>query len=149
MSGKPFRSSKLFSDFNNLQFAGVLGMVLFVILLGLMIRPSHDYRHVPVDLPNVNHPVPLPGADREDAMIVTVTRDGRIYVGTDQVTPAQFAVKIADRMEDRDVERKVYIVADMRARWGAVKPVLDGVRAAGILRVAFLAYQQQARPTHI
>jgi len=149
MSGKPFRSSKLFSDFNNLQFAGVLGMVLFVILLVFMTIPVHHYRHVPADLPKVAHPVSLPGADREDAMIVAVTRDGRIYIGTDQVTPAQLPVKIADRLKDQDVERKVYIVADMRARWGAVKAVVDGARTAGIMRVAFLTYQRQARSTHI
>jgi biopolymer transport protein ExbD len=45
---------------------------------------------------------------------------------------------IADRVKDKSIERKIYIRADARARWGTVKVVLDGVRAAGILRVAFL-----------
>jgi hypothetical protein len=44
-------------------------------------------------------------------------------------------------LKDREVERKVYIVADMRARWGGVRLALDGVKNAGIVRVAFLADQ--------
>jgi biopolymer transport protein ExbD len=51
---------------------------------------------------------------------------------------------IAEHLKDRGVERKVYIVADMRAKWGAVKIVLDGVRSAGILRVAFLVDQRRS-----
>jgi biopolymer transport protein ExbD/biopolymer transport protein TolR len=135
--------SKLFSDFNTLQFAGVMGMVLFVILLVFMKSPVHGGR-VSVDLPKVNHPVSLPGAAREDAMIVTVSRDGKIFLGVDQMTPMHLPAKIADRLTDQSVERKVYIAADMRARWGVVKLALVGVRAAGILRVAFVAHQQQS-----
>jgi hypothetical protein len=37
----------------------------------------------------------------------------------------------------------VYIIADMRARWSTVKIVLEGVRSAGIIRVAFLADQRR------
>jgi len=47
-------------------------------------------------------------------------------------------------LQDRDVERKVYIHADNRAQWGTVKLVLNGVSEAGILRVAFLAYQRSS-----
>jgi biopolymer transport protein ExbD len=47
------------------------------------------------------------------------------------------------------VERKVYIKADMRARWGAVKQALDAARAAGILRVAILTDQRRGVPGHI
>lgn len=46
--------------------------------------------------------------------------------------------KIAGRLKDRGVERKVYIHADMRAHWSGLKTVLDAVRSAGVLRVAFL-----------
>ena len=53
------------------------------------------------------------------------------------------AEQIRSRLKNRDVERKVYIRADMRARYGAVKTVLDGVSSAGILRVAFLLDQRR------
>jgi hypothetical protein len=36
------------------------------------------------------------------------------------------------------------VVADMRARWGSVKRALDGVRAAGILRIAFIVDQRKS-----
>jgi biopolymer transport protein ExbD len=52
--------------------------------------------------------------------------------------------KITDRLKDRSAEKKVYIKADMRAQWGGVKEVLDEVRAAGVLRVAFLVDERRA-----
>jgi len=85
MSQKPRRSASLFSDFNNLQFAGVTGMVLFVILLlvFLMQPPSH-IRAVSTDLLKVSHPVSMPGANREDTILIWVTRDGRAYLDADE-----------------------------------------------------------------
>jgi len=138
------RSPKLFSDFNNLQFAAVLGMVLFVILLMFLSDASpHHYPSPPVDLPKALHPVSMPWANREDAMIVSITRDGRIYFGTDQVTPAALPVKIADRLKDQSVERRVYIKADMRARWGAVRLACDAVQQAGVPHVGVLVYEKR------
>jgi biopolymer transport protein TolR len=84
----------------------------------------------------------MPGALREDVMLVSVTRDGQIYFGSDQIDSADLSGKIKNRLKDRGVERKVYINADLRARWGGVKQVLDVVRSAGILRVAFLVNQR-------
>jgi biopolymer transport protein TolR len=141
MRHKSFRSPKLFSDFNTLQFASVMGMVVFVVLLVFMMIPTHGYG-VSADLPKVLHPVSMPGALREDVMKVTILRDGQVYFGTDRVDSTALQQKITERLNDRDMERKVYIVADMRARWGTVKSVLDCVRSAGILRVAFLVNQR-------
>ncbi len=76
-------------------------------------------------------------------MKVTILRDGQVYFGSNRVNVTNLAVKIHDRLKDREVERKVYIVADERARWGTVKQVLDAVRSAGIIRVAFLAGQRR------
>ena len=141
MLRKSRTSPKLFSDFNTLQFASVLGMVMFVMLLVFMTIPVVDRHGASVDLPKVLHPVAMQGADREDAMRVSITRDGRIYFGTDQIPAAGLTAKIQDRLKNREVEHKVYIVADMRARWGGVRLALDGVKNAGIIRVAFLADQ--------
>ena len=124
-----------------------MAMVVFVMLLVFMTVPTH-YRGVSVDLPKVSHPVSMRGADREDAMKVTITRDGKAYFGNEQIRSGDLPAKIQDRLKDRDVERKVYIVADMRARWGTVKMVLDGVRSAGIIRVAFLVDQRRVPAPH-
>ena len=140
MLRKPRRSPWLFSDFNTLQFASVMGMVVVVVLLFFMtISPGHH--GVGVDIPKVLHPVAMRGAGREDAIKISITRDGRVYLGSQQIAFGDLTAKIQERLKDREVERKVYVVADMRARWDRVEIVLDGVRSAGIIRVAFLADQ--------
>ena len=97
-----------------------------------------------VDLPKASHPVAMRSALREDAMRISIMRDGKVYFGTEQIRSGDLPAKIHDRLKDREVERKVYIVADRRARWGRVKLALDGVSSAGIIRVAFLADQGQS-----
>ena len=135
-------SPRIFSDFNTLQFASVMAMVLFVLLLIFMTVPTPHYG-VSTDLPRVSHPIPMPGALREDVMQVTILRDGRVYFGNEQIIPYSLVEKIQARLKDRGIERKVYITADARARYGTVKAVLDGVSSAGVLRVAFLADQRR------
>src|SRR4051812_4327493 len=141
MLRKSRKSPKLFSGFNTLQFASVMGMVVFVLLLMFMTIPVDYHRGGGVDLPKVLHPVAMRGANREDAIKVSITRDGKVYLGTEQVWLADLSAKIQDRLKNHDVERKVYIVADKRARWGGVRTALNSVRSAGIIRVAFLADQ--------
>jgi len=140
-------SPRLFRDFNTLQFASVMSLVVFVMLLIFMTIPTHPHRGLSVDLAKVSHPVPMPSALREDTMQVSITRDGKVYFGSDQILADALLGKIQQRLQDRDVERKVYVNADMRARWGSIKPVLDDVRSAGILRVAFLVDQRKPPAT--
>jgi biopolymer transport protein TolR len=142
------KPAKLFSDFNTLQFAGVMSLVMFVLLMVFMVQ-TQPFHSGSVDLPRVNHPVSMLGADRADAMVVNVTRDGKVYFGVEQVRADALPQKIADRLKDHNVERKVYIKADTRARWGAVKDVVDGVRAAGLMRVAFLVDQRRSAALHL
>ncbi len=140
---RPRRSLKLFSDFNTLPFASVMGMVVFVILLVFMVNPTPFHGGASVDLAKVWHPVSTPGANREDAIKVIITRDGKAYCGSDQVSFPNVSDKIKDRLKEPEVEHKVYIVADARARWGAVRLALQGVQGAGIVRIAFLTDQRR------
>jgi len=86
----------------------------------------------------------MPGALREDALMVAVTRDGVVYFGADRVEADALGGKLEERLKNRDIERKVYVLADMRARWGSVRRVLDGVHSAGVLRVAFLVSERKS-----
>lgn len=142
------KPAKLFSGFNTLQFACVMALVVFVPLVAFLVHAEPFHCGGP-DLPRVDHPVSMPGASREDAMIVVVTRDGKTYFGSEQLNPDDLPRKIADRLKDHGVERKVYIKSDMRAQWGAVRQVLDGVHAAGLMRVAFLVDQRRSAALHM
>jgi biopolymer transport protein ExbD len=134
---KPQKSLKLFSGIDATAFASVLVVVVFILWIAEAAKPVVD-RGVSADLPKVLHPVLMPGALREDVMRVTILRNGRVYFGDDPINVINLPAKIQDHLKDREAERKVYVVADMRARWSDVEMVLDGVRSAGILRVAFL-----------
>jgi biopolymer transport protein ExbD len=80
-------------------------------------------------------------ADEADAMVVAITRDQRIYFGIDQVTTIQLAPKIREHIA-RGADRKVYVKADLRVRYGTVREVLDSVRSAGAKRIGILTDQR-------
>jgi biopolymer transport protein TolR len=135
-------ASKLFSGIDTTAFASIMVVLVFVELIAgtMSYSPHHG---VSIDVPTILRPISMPGALRDDAMLVSITRDGKVYFGSEQIVPDYMAERIQARLTDRDVERKVYIRADARARYGTVKTVLDGVCSAGLLRVAFLVDQRR------
>jgi biopolymer transport protein TolR len=69
----------------------------------------------------------------------------------DKVAVDQLAEDIRKHLREQVGERKVYIRADGRARWGRVGEVIDRVRAAGIPEVGFLTdqgkqYKSRSKP---
>ena len=83
-------------------------------------------------------------ADRENAIVVGIMRDGKFFLGNEQATPQQLSEKIRERLSHY-AERKVYIKADARARYGAVRIVLRAAGSAGVEKIAFLADQGRAK----
>jgi biopolymer transport protein ExbD len=112
---KSGRRMRLFSNVDTTAFASILAVLVIVLLVVASI--SYNQHHgISVDVPRVLHPVAMKGALRDDAMKVSILRDGRVYFGSDIVWSGNLAQKIQTRLKDREVERKVYITADMRAR---------------------------------
>jgi biopolymer transport protein TolR len=122
-------------------FAGVMFALVAMFLLPAEIVV--DFRGPSADLTKISHPIPLPAALREDALEVAITRDGKLYLGRDQIRLERLPAEIEERVR-HGAERRVYIRADMRARYGTVKQVLDSVRSAGIEHIAFFVDQGQS-----
>lgn len=142
MLPKHTRSMKLFCQIDASALASTMIVLVFTVLLATWLAPAHH--GIGADLPKVSHPIPMPGSEREDAMIVTVMRDGSIFFGAEKLGFHQMRSKILDRLKDRSVERRVYIRADGRVWYRTVKEVLDEVHSAGIERVAFLVDQRRS-----
>jgi biopolymer transport protein TolR len=85
--------------------------------------------------------VPLPDADHEDSVKVSIVRDGRVYLGANQITLADLGPKAQAMLENKP-NKTVYIRADARARYGVVMDAIDNLRTAGVDEVAFLTEPQ-------
>jgi biopolymer transport protein ExbD len=120
--------------------------VMLVLLIIFMVITPMLQKGVSVDLAKVNSPQAMPDADKEDALLVAITRDGKIFFGSDQVSGAdQLTHLVKDRLASR-TDKRVFIKADARTRYGNVVDVVDNVRAAGVDELGLLTEQRRNEP---
>ena len=100
---------------------------------------------ISVDMAKVNNPTPMQDADKEDALLVSVMRDGTVYFGSDKVAVDSLTGKVKDRLTNR-TSKEVYLKADARAHFGNVVQVVDAVRAAGVDDLGLLTDQRKSTP---
>ena len=115
---------------------------MLVLLIIFMVITPMLQNGVSVDMAKVNNPIPMPDADKEDALLIAVMRDGQIYFGTDRVKADELSGKVKDRLANK-VDKRVFIKADARAKYGNVVDVVDNVRSAGVDDVGLLTEQKQ------
>jgi biopolymer transport protein ExbD/biopolymer transport protein TolR len=84
----------------------------------------------------------MPDADKEDALLVAVMKDGRIYFDTQQVGPEELTNKVKERLQNR-VDKRVFVKADARAKYKSVVEVVDNVRSAGVDQLGLLTEQKR------
>ena len=116
--------------------------VMLVLLIIFMVITPMLQKGVSVDLAKVNNPEQMPDADKEDALVVAIMRDGKIFFGNDQTPPDQLTQKVKDRLASR-VDKRIFIRADARAKFGSVVSVVDNVRAAGVDQLGLLTDQRK------
>ncbi len=137
------RPNQLISVTDQTLFVHVAVILAFIFLVIFLTLPTPFHRGMVPDLPRVNHPVSMPHANREDAMVVAILRDDKVFFRKDRVTPDQLPAKIRESV-NQGAEKKVYIKADARAKYGWVAEALDGVRDAGIEKIGILVDQRRA-----
>src|SRR5512142_3265878 len=115
---------------SNINVTPMVDVMLVLLIIFMVITPMLQ-KGVSVDLAKTNNPTQMPDADKEDALLVAITRDGKIFFGSDQVQPDQLTGKVKDRLTNR-VDKRVFIKADARTKYGNVVDVVDDVRSAGV-----------------
>jgi biopolymer transport protein ExbD/biopolymer transport protein TolR len=118
--------------------------VMLVLLIVFMVITPMLQKGVSVDLARVNNPHPMAAADKEDATLLAITRDGKIYLGADAITMDKITAQVKDRVADK-LDKTVYVKSDARAKYGDVVSVVDAVRAAGVDSLGLLTEKVQSR----
>ncbi len=117
--------------------------VMLVLLIIFMVITPMLQKGVSVDLVKADNPTPMPDADKEDALLVAVTRDGSIFFGSDKVSAEKLTDMVKDKLTNK-ADKRVFVKADARARYGAVVDVVDDVRSAGVDELGLLTEQKKS-----
>ena len=115
---------------SNINVTPMVDVMLVLLIIFMVITPMLQ-KDVSVDLAKTNNPVDMADEDKEDALVVSIQRDGKVFFGSDPTTADQLTNKIKDRIANK-VDKRVYVRADARAKYGPVVEVVDNVRAAGV-----------------
>jgi biopolymer transport protein ExbD/biopolymer transport protein TolR len=111
--------------------------VMLVLLIIFMVVTPMLQKGVSVELAKTKNPLDMKEADRDDAVLVAITRDGKFYLGQDKIELDALAAKVNDLLLTR-LDKKVFVKSDLRAKYGDVVQVVDNIRNAGVDQIGLL-----------
>ena len=141
---KKMKAPAVVSDINVTPMVDVM---LVLLIIFMVITPMLT-KGVSVEMVKAKNPVAMKDADKEDAVLIAVTRDGKVVLspGNIQMLPSDFPNKVKDLLTNR-LDKTCYIKADMRAKYELVEDVIDNLRAAGVDQLGLLTEQANPTPT--
>jgi biopolymer transport protein ExbD len=85
------------------------------------------------------NPIAMKDADKEDAILIAVTRNGEVFLspGNKRISADELPAKVRD-LQTNKLDKTVYVKADMRAKYEKVEDVVDNLRAAGVDQLGLL-----------
>jgi biopolymer transport protein ExbD len=111
--------------------------IMLVLLIIFMVITPMLNKGVTVEMARVQNAENMPNANKDDAVIVAVTRDGKTYMGNKEIALDQITNEVKDEIVDR-LDKTVYVRSDSRAKYGDVVKAVDEVRSAGVDNLGLL-----------
>ena len=137
MGYKP-KAPDLMPDINVVPMADIM---LVMLIIFMVITPMLQ-KGFSVEMAKTDNPRDMKDADKDDAVVMAVSRDGRFYLGNQQIPLEQVVEKISEMLEGR-LDKTVYVKSDARARYGDVVKMVDEIRAAGVDQIGLLTDQRE------
>jgi biopolymer transport protein ExbD/biopolymer transport protein TolR len=126
---------------SNINVTPMVDVMLVLLIIFMVITPMLQNK-VQIDMAKVDNAIAMPDADKEDAIVVAVTRDGGVFLGQDKVDPSQLGRMVQDKLADKP-GKTIYVRADARAQYKAVEDAIDNVRTAGVDEVGLLTQKKE------
>jgi biopolymer transport protein ExbD len=90
-----------------------------------------------VELAGARHSVPIPGALRDDAIIIGLSASGDVYYESTHTMRRDIEGKIREDLK-RGAEKRIYLNVDSRARYGDLISLFPQITAAGVENITFI-----------
>jgi biopolymer transport protein TolR len=109
--------------------------VMLVLLVIFMVTAPIIQQGVEVNLPQAKA---SPVVGEAEPLIVSISREGRVYLNDNEVTPAELRTKL-QAIRNLDAQKPVYLRADRDVRYGSVIATIGEIKGAGIERLGMIA----------
>jgi biopolymer transport protein ExbD len=116
--------------------------IMLVLLIIFMVVTPMLQKNMPVDMARTDTARDMQDADKDDAIVVAITRDGAIYLGHTATRKEDLTGLVKDRISNR-LDKTVYVKSDARAKYGDVVAVVDEIRSAGVDQLGLLTEKNQ------
>jgi biopolymer transport protein TolR len=126
---------------SNINVTPMVDVMLVLLIIFMVITPMLQNK-VAVDMAKVANPTPMPDADKEDAIVVAITRDGGVFLGQNKVATSELGSQVREKLADTP-GKEIFIRADARAQFRAVEDAIDAVRTAGVDEVGLLTNKRE------
>jgi len=121
---------------NDINVTPMVDVMLVLLIIFMVITPMLS-KGVSVDMVRTRNPIAMAEADREDAVLIAVTRDGQTFLGTRKVEDSELGEEVTDIVSTR-IDKTVYLKCDARSEYGRVVEVVNIVRTGGVDQVGLL-----------
>jgi len=134
--GTPKLRSKAPPPVADINVTPMVDVMLVMLIIFMVITPMLS-KGITVDMVKTKNPIAMQAADKSDAVVVAVQRDGKTYLGNTQMPAEDLPPKVKDLLTNR-LDKMVFVRADSRAKYEKVVNVVDNLRSAGVDQLGLL-----------
>ena len=121
---------------SNINVTPMVDVMLVLLIIFMVITPMLQ------NMAQVENPTNMPDADKEDAIVVAITRDGSVFLGQNKIAISELGPAVQTKLADKP-GKTVFFRADARAQWRGVEDAIDAVRTAGVEEVGLLTQKRE------
>lgn len=118
--------------------------VMLVLLIIFMVITPMLSKGVSVDMVRARNPIAMKAADREDAVLVAITRDGQTFLGRQRIDDVDLATQVGDIISNR-LDKTVYMKCDARSSYERVVEIVNILRSVGVDQVGLLTEKDESK----
>ena len=139
MAKRDIGLSKVNADINVTPMADIM----LVLLIIFMITTPLLQTGITVNLPKAKNPLDAPDADKKEAVIVALNREGRIYLAKTPISEADLSEFLLRRFTGAEIDKTIFLKADTAVEYGRVVNIVNQCRRAGVDRIGLMTEKEK------
>ena len=116
--------------------------IMLVLLIIFMITTPLLQTGITVNLPKAKNPLDAPEADSKDAIVVALTREGRLYLQKTAISEEDLIKLLNDRLTN-EINKTMFLKADQSVAYGRVVQIVNQCRKSGVERIGLMAEKEK------